>query len=274
MPRPLLPGLSPRYTPTMTTILWLLLAAWLAYMAAAMLPHLLTRCPGPGQSEQGTVVFVESIRWLGVRWGLRTARAGLFRAGWRGEFRYWRWHATWMGWLVIPAIRNGPMLHDRAADLAGLLTARRREHPDRPLHVIGYSCGGWVALRAVEMLPPDVKVDSLCLMGAAVSPGRDLSVAGGKVRRPIVVVSSLCDWLIVGLGTTVFGTADRAYVPSMGMLGALGQGRAVRNLRWRPSWILLGHLGGHFSHCAAAFMHKRVAVAMGIGSADGAGGGK
>ncbi|HUS92635.1 MAG TPA: hypothetical protein VM695_12335 [Phycisphaerae bacterium] len=226
-----------------------------------------------GPPDRGVVVYVESIRWLGVRWGLRSVAAGLRRAGFGGEFRYWRWHATWRGWLVLPAIVDAGLLEREARRLAAHLVRRHRAAPGAPIHLVGYSCGGYVALRALELLPAGVQVRSAALLAAAVDPARDLRPALARVSGTMVIASSVLDWLIVGAGTLVCGTADRRHTASLGMVGLRRRGRGgqqgVVELRWRPGLVRLGHFGGHFSASSAGFIRQCVAPAMGISAADG-----
>lgn len=239
------------------------LAAWAASDASA-----LGRVSGGGRDERGLVIFVESIRWLGARWGLSTAARGLREAGFAGRVLYWRWHAGWRGWLVLPAIMDRAMLEREARRLADFITARRRAHPAWPIYLIGYSAGGFVAIRALELLDDDVRVEAAALLEAAFSPWRDLRPACEHLRGPLVVCSSVADCVIVGLGTLLVGTADRRHVPSIGMIGPRG-GAAdvpqVRTVRWRPSFVYYGHWGGHFGASARGFIRQCVAPKMGIG---------
>jgi hypothetical protein len=231
-----------------------------------------------GAAAGGVVIFVESIRWLGIRWGLRSVTAGFRRAGFGGEVLYWRWHATWRGWLVLPAIMDASRLEQEARRLAELIVARRRERPDAPIHLVGYSCGGYIAVRALELLPSDVTVDAAALLAPAMDPRRDLAAARSRLAGPLVVVSSLLDWFIVGLGTLAFGTGDRKHTPSAGMVGLRGAGREgtrdggcgdaagrVVEIRWGPGLVRFGHLGGHFGAPTAGFVRRCVAPAMGVG---------
>lgn len=223
-----------------------------------------------GDPKEGLVVFAESIRWMGVRWGLNSLSAGLRRAGFAGQVRYWRWHEWWRGWLVVPAIADRPMLEHRAQELAEYLTAERRAHPDRPLHLVGYSCGGFVATRALELLPEEIAVDSAVLLAAAVDPKRDLNLAAGHVRGLLVVASSVLDFVIIGLGTVLVGTGDRKHRMSLGVVGYRGPAcRKVVEFRWRPGYLKLGHFGGHFAAPAAGFIAAHVAPKMGISSMRG-----
>jgi len=229
--------------------------------------HVLSRPDPGGDGREGLVVFVESIRWLGVRWGLRTAARGLRRAGFRGRLLYWRWHASWRGWLVVPAIADRAMLERQARRLAGFLTRRKRRRPDRPLYVVGYSCGAFVALRALELLPGDVRMDAAALLAGAFAPTRDVRPACDRLAGPLVVCSSLLDCWTVGLGTLLVGTGDRRHCLSAGCVGLRGpaaRDERVVQVRWRPAMLRLGHVGGHFSAANAGFVRDHVAPAMGI----------
>src|SRR5665811_438553 len=98
----------------------------------------------------GSLIFVESIRWLGRRWGRRAVQSGVRNAGFDGEFLSWKWHSSRRGWLVLPTTMNRSLLERQARRLAGFITAQRTARPTEPLHLIGYSFGGYIALRALE----------------------------------------------------------------------------------------------------------------------------
>jgi hypothetical protein len=249
-------------------------------VAVSILPRLLLRADGGGDPAKGLVIFVESIRWLSVKWGRRATAAGLRKAGFAGEFLYWRWHATWRGWLVLPALMDQGMLQREAQNLAEFIACRRREGPGRPVYLVGYSCGAFVALRALELMEDGLSVESAAMLAGAFSPRRDLSVAAAHVKGELVVYSSPADWFILGLGTLIFGAADRRHTFSAGMVG-LRRKRSTRStspagdrsvaadqkiveIRWRPGMILMGHMGGHFSATTPAFIARHIAPAMGI----------
>jgi pimeloyl-ACP methyl ester carboxylesterase len=218
----------------------------------------------PGDGQKGIVLFIEPLRWLGVRWGRCEAAAGLRRAGFHGQFVLWEWDPTWRAMLVLPTIAAPRFLKRQARRLADRILEMRHANPGRPIHVMGYSCGCFVAVRALELLPGGAKVDSLVLLAGAFSPRRDLNPAAAHVSGPVVVSSSPLD-IVVGLGTLLVGTADRAYTPSIGTLGYRGPwcGKVV-SLRWRPSWIRWGHWGSHLSAPAERFISKCVGPAMGF----------
>jgi pimeloyl-ACP methyl ester carboxylesterase len=246
-------------------VLLLTLLVWAACGLVGMVRHIGAGRPTGGNRQAGLVIFVESVRWLGVAWGRRTTALGLQQAGFGGEFLYWRWHATWRGWLVLPALTNSGLLEREAVRLADFIANERRRHPARPIHLIGYSAGGFVGLRALELLPADVRIDALAMLAPAVSPWRKLDRALRRVSGRCVVASSIADWCIAGLGTLCFGTADRCFVPSMGMLGVRRRVRArITELRWRPAMLAVGHWGGHFHASAPGFIANHVAPAMGL----------
>lgn len=220
-------------------------------------------CP---PAAKALVIFTESIRWLGVRWGLGPMREGLGQAGIDAEILYWRWHETWRGWLVLPAIMAPVMLEREARRLADFVAKSRRETPDRPIHLMGYSCGAFVALRALELLPPDVRVDTAVFLAAAFDPDHDLAAAMSRVRGRIVNCSSSLDCLIVGAGTCLFGTAERTFGPSAGMVGLRHPTAAdprVVQVRWRPGMMAQGYFGDHFTVASARFVARHVAPLLG-----------
>ena len=249
--------------------LWSAAVAAVALTVACIGPHFWTRRDRGGDASAGIVIFVESVRWLGVRWGMRTVAAGLRSAGFGGEFLYWRWHRGWRGWLVLPAIRDGRMLERQARRLADFIAGCRRRCPDRPIYLIGYSAGGFVAVRALELLDDNIRVDAAATLAGAFARDRDLGQACEHVAGKLTVCSSLCDCFIAGLGTLLFGTADGRHAASAGMMGLSAwpaSNPQVRQIRWRPGMIALGYWGEHFSASSAGFVRRCVAPALGIES--------
>jgi pimeloyl-ACP methyl ester carboxylesterase len=250
---------------TSQLLLWCLAAgAVIVYILPRLWAAMRAKPLESGDSRQGVILFVEPLRWLGVRWGRCEAAAGLRRAGFAGEFVFWEWDPTWRAMLVLPTIAAPRFLDRQAQRLADRIKELRQANPDRPIHLMGYSCGGFVAVRALELTADEIQVDSLVLLAAAFSPGRDLNPAAGHVRGPVIVGSSMLD-IVVGLGTLMVGTADRKFTPSIGTLGYRGPAcRKITSLRWRPSWIRWGHWGSHFTAPAERFVSECIAPALGL----------
>jgi len=240
---------------------------WIVYAILAAGPHFWSPRDGGGDAEKGLAVWVEPVAFPALRWGERTAATALRRAGFGGEFVFWSWHARWRGLLVLPALMARERIEREAQRLADLIARRRGERPDAPIYLLGYSCGGFVALRALELLPEGVRVTGAALLAAVFSPRRDLAPALSHVDDKLVVSASLMDWGICGLGTLLFGTGDRKFTPSAGMLGVLGSDRdhpKLRQLRWRPGMIPEGILGLHDWCLPAGVLARYVLPGMGI----------
>jgi pimeloyl-ACP methyl ester carboxylesterase len=219
-----------------------------------------------GFDMSGLIIFVESVRWLGRRWGMRSVEEGMREAGFRGEFLPWKWHSSRRGWLVLPATLDRGLIEREAERLAAFIVDRRVRQPFEPIHVIGYSFGGYIGLRALELLPATTQVDSAALLAAAFSPRRDLGPACRAVRDSLVVTSSMGDSAIVGMGTLLFGAADGRHTVSVGMVGTRWRGLPrLICIRWNSGMVRHGYLGGHFSVTAPGFVREVIAPVMQVG---------
>lgn len=221
-----------------------------------------------GDERLGLTLFAGGLRWFGMRWGFSTLPKGLRRAGFAGKVVYWPWHGRWTGlpWPSVPALCDSPLHQRQAQAMADYLADYRRRYPQAPLYVMGCSAGGWIAWRVLELLPPEVTVDGVALLSAAVDPGRDLTAGLAHVRGVVVNTFSYLDCLILGLGTLVVGTGDRRHTPACGMVGLKGNDGRVVNLPWRPGMIFSGKLGGHVTATPPAFIARYVAPLLGIGT--------
>lgn len=130
-----------------------------------------------------------------------------------------------------------------------------REHPGRPMHLLGYSAGGAICVFVAEALPEDVQVENVVLVQASISRDYDLTAALKRTRGQLVNIHVPSDLLMLGVGTTVFGTVDRKHGFSAGKDGfdlekAVPQEalRAkVAQQAWSPKALWSGHFGNHLS---------------------------
>jgi pimeloyl-ACP methyl ester carboxylesterase len=248
---------------------WILAAAGAlaaAYVFVSFGAHFWLPRDHGGEAAEGIVIWVESLRFLGLKWGMRTVPHGLRRAGFRGEFLFWEWHRRWEGFCQLPALRNRGQIDRQARRLADFITERRAALPTSPVHIVAYSAGGFVAVQALEMLPAGVSVQSAAMLACAFSPRHDLSAALAHVERRMLVASSPMDFLILGLGTLLCGGSDQVHSAGIGMVGAMDPHgrRAFRHprlvpMRWRPAMLLEGNLGGHRWGINSRFIEKYVA---------------
>jgi pimeloyl-ACP methyl ester carboxylesterase len=158
----------------------------------------------------------------------------------------------------------------RARDIASRFIEYHQEHPGRPMTLIGFSAGGGLALMAAEDVPDDLVLDRIILMAAAVSPGYDLTGALRHSRRDLISFYSGNDWLMIGLGTRIFGTVDRVKTDSAGHVGfrekdgTLLQTDGLIQIPWTPDWRRLGNDGGHRGWLAEKWAREVLAPLLSV----------
>ena len=103
--------------------------------------------------------------------------------------------------------------------VANMVKNYQDSHPGRPVHIVGHSGGGGVAVFAAEALPEDRKIDGLVLLSASISSAYDLTKAASRCKSGIVNFYNPDDAALLGVGTIVVGTVDGTHGPSAGLLG-------------------------------------------------------
>jgi len=167
----------------------------------------------------------------------------------------------------LVSLRHHERNRRKAADLAERIAKYHTKYPGRPIVLMGQSGGAAMAVWTVEALEPDVQVDGIILIAAALSPEYSLEDAARRSRRGIVSFYSEGDFVLLGIGTTLYGTMDGRHTSSAGRVGfklpksdeAPPWSRRVFQIAWRPEMALTGHWGGHMSSAAAAFIRDYVA---------------
>jgi hypothetical protein len=237
-------------------------------------PQVFGRADRGGDSKKGHVIWVEPLRWPGWAWGRHTVPRGLRAGRFEGTFEYYAWQSWWQGLLVLPVLRRGRLAERAAGRLAESIARRRAEDPQAPVYVIAYSAGGFVATRAMELLPPGVSVRSLAICQAAMQARYDLSEAMRHVEAATVVTASAMDFFVLGAGTSIISGSDGVRGPSMGWLGARHPAMATLprerlcQIRWRAGDVIgLGLFGSHLWACSPRFIATVLSPAMGIAGA-------
>ena len=223
-----------------------------------------TPCPTSQQLNSGLIWLIPGIH--GEPWMLANAQRGLRDAGIELGIEVYDWKRSELFGVLLNLIDIEANLKHAAA-IAHEIVSYHREHPGRPIDLVGYSGGGGLAVMAIEALPQDVRVRNLILVQPAISPDYDLSQALRQVDGSIINFHSRMDWVVLGLGTRAFGTMDRAYVPSAGKSGfnlatALpeeAQRPRLRQPQWTPKMMLTGHYGGHVGMLAYDWNRKYLA---------------
>ncbi len=106
-----------------------------------------------------------------------------------------------------------------AVTVARMVTNYQDSHPGKPVHIVGHSGGGGIAVFAAEALPAGRQVDGLVLLSASISSAYDLTKALSRCRKGIVNFYNRDDGGLLGVGTTIFGNVDGIRGPSAGLLG-------------------------------------------------------
>ncbi len=192
----------------------------------------------------------------------------------------YRWQFGLPGeiWTDLMWLRRNQL---KGRQLARRILAFHRGHPQAAIHLFACSGGVGIALFALEAIYRCRKrghtepaghrslpiIDTLVLACPAVSPDYNLAPALGVVRRCYALVSHR-DSIILGLGTRIFGTTDRRFTKSAGMVGfrvprgltdqdATSYDR-LREIRWSPEFKTDGHGGGHSGSISLLFLKNHL----------------
>lgn len=151
--------------------------------------------------------------------------------------------------------------------LARRILAFRRAYPESRIHILAYSGGAGIAAFACEALHPRSPIETMILACPALSPAYNLSRALHAVQRMYALVSHR-DRYLLGIGTTLFGTMDRKFTCSGGMVGFRlppeldSAGRLLyerlREIRWSPSLKSERHHGGHTGWLMMPLLRKHL----------------
>ena len=157
-------------------------------------------------------------------------------------------------------------LHERGAcRIAAHISECLDAYPRRPLHLIGHSGGGGMALYALDRLDPGRRVTSAFLLGPAVSPGFDVRPALVKTACGIRNYYSRLDCLFLGAVTSLFGTVDGRHRFSAGAVGFDNSSSAtdgeprLDQREFHPGMVSQFHLGGHFGWTNRVFVAEEIA---------------
>ena len=207
----------------------------------------------------------------GYHWLDRQFLAGLREGGFEGEQAVRNWPGDDPGLAALLARKRNQV---EAQAVADALVARARAHPEGRIILTGHSGGAGIAIWALEKLPDDVKVDTVLLLAPALSPGYDLTRALGHVRGTMYAFTSTFDAIVLGAGTTAFGTIDGVRCEAAGRWGfVLPDGveeSAYEKLVQVPydvKWMRDGNIGDHIGPMGKAFA-KGVLAPLVVGGAS------
>jgi pimeloyl-ACP methyl ester carboxylesterase len=221
----------------------------------------------PQRYEQGLIIVLPGIEG---RSPLNTNIArGLAQGGVPSAIEIYDWtFAYGASWLVNLADESRN--RHRAAEVARRIVAYQKCYPGKPVHLIGHSGGGGVAVFALEALPPDRPVTSALLLAPALSPDYDLRRALRRTKCGLWNFYSSQDFGFLKVGTTIFGTIDREHGSAAGAVGfheptGLGDEGAklyrtrLHQVRYSERMARSGNSGGHTGWASRQFVREWLA---------------
>jgi len=171
----------------------------------------------PERLEAGLVVILPGIE--GESEANQNIRDGLDAAGVDRSLQIWHWGRPVPGVGMI--LNQIDFLGNYIAGerIAQRIMKYQDEYPERPVHIIGHSGGGGIAVFAASALPEGRQIDGLVLLSASISSNHDISRALKRCSSGIVNFYNQDDLVLLGLATTVLGNVGGAHGPSAGLTG-------------------------------------------------------
>ncbi len=212
--------------------------------------------------EHGLVLILPGIEGASV---LNTNIAkGLSDGGVPSAIEVYDWTA---GSVVLFPVTLRALDRNRsqAAKIAAKIMAYQDAHPGKPVHLIGHSGGGGVAVLTLEALPPDRKIASAILLAPAIAPDYDLRKALRRTQYGIWNFWSPYDVGFLKAGTTVMGTIDGRHTSAAGATGFVTPwglddedrrlyGALLHQQRYTQKMAEYGHTGGHIGWANRRFV--------------------
>jgi len=250
--------------------------------AAAVAPLGGWWCPGiehlatPDRLERGLILVLPGIEGRGPV-NLDLAR-GLADGGVTAAIEVFDW-TTGSTALALYHLRALERNRRVADEVARRIVEYQDQHPGRPVHLVGHSGGGGLAVLALEALPEGRTITSAVLLAPALSPRYDLTKALGRTERGIRHFHSRHDRLYLELGTRTFGTLDGHHATAAGAQGfRLPEGASAETTHlyatrlfqepYRREMAASWNLGQHTGATNRVFAAEWIAPLLGPGQTD------
>ncbi|MBC7999081.1 MAG: alpha/beta hydrolase [Leptolyngbya sp.] len=175
-------------------------------------------------------------------------------------------HFYWAtGYGLISDLTDRKNIEKKALELSAAITEYRQNNENGRVFVIAKSAGTMVALRALAQVEAHA-VERVVLMSPAVSKDFVLVDALKAVKNEMVSFWSPIDLFFLGLGTSVFGTADGIRGKGAGVCGfqlpadlsASEDYSKLRQIKWTPSMARCGHFGDHWGNSMPPFVDRYI----------------
>lgn len=200
--------------------------------------------------------------------------SGLTEAGIDAALEVYAWPlgdfpsgALWVPYNLRATSRN----REQARAVVAKILRYQREYPGRPVHLIGYSGGGGIAVWALEELPAGTKVASAILLAPTLSFNYKLGPALNHTDRGIQNFYSPYDVPILMTACSIIGTTDGRHRFPGGAVGfhpswwaSLAERKShAAQVHQHPysftTMLMQGHPGGHYGWLRQSFVATHVA---------------
>lgn len=237
---------------------------FLLLAAGCTLPQ---RLNSPSRYENGLVYVLPGIEGRSIL--NRNIGLGLDEGGVRSAIEIYDWTYGIPGSTALNLV-NIERNRREAARLASRIVDYRDRHPGKPVHLVGHSGGGGIAVLALEALPPGRQIDMAILLAPALSPEYDLTTALRRTRHGVQNYYSKYDIGFLMFGTTIGGTVDREHGASAGAIGFRLPGdmmestrplyrSKLRQVEWDPRMKRVGASGSHLGWASVQFAREYLA---------------
>jgi len=187
-------------------------------------------------------------------------------------------------WTTGPALfvynhLNRPRNRLQAKKAAAKIVAYQQQYPGRPVHVVGYSGGGTMAIMTLEALPPGVRVTNAVVIASTMANNYDLRPAMGHTEQGIHNFYSYLDVPTLEGFCLLAGTGDGQYRLSSGMIGfyppkslsRAERAKYAQGLHQQPFDVNMlkdGHWGGHFGWIGPLVLARHIAPLLNTPQSD------
>ncbi len=182
------------------------------------------------------------------------------------------WHPGQAG---VKYLFDEPAARERAAEVAAYVDEYRAAHRGRPVFIVGHSAGAGIAVFAAEEVgaaepanadgPP---LAGIVIIAPSLSPEYDLTRAIEACGGRMAACSGALDgfiWFMSVAAHNIDGTRGTAAgqsgfrVPDDAPAQRREEFEHLVQIRWRPSMMLRGNLGGHTGWASASWVKAKLA---------------
>ncbi len=193
-----------------------------------------------------------------------TLLSGLTAGGFEADYHIYDWTEGETGIVALQRHDQHPI---EARKVADLIIQEHAASPGTPIFLSCHSGGAAIMTWALELLPDEIKVESIVMFAPALSPEYDLTRALRHVKNKLYVFSSPHDFVVLSTGTKMFGTMDGVRCEAAGLKGFVQpksadaeQYRKVVPQPYQRWWAMkFGNVGSHICGMRTRFARDYVA---------------